>query len=245
MEKIQLIQDAGSKPLYGQIKDILERDIKAGVYKVNEYIPTEIQLQEMFGVSRMTVRLAIESLVNDGYVVKERAKGTRVIFPKITESLNTITGFRDEMRAKNIEYIIHSIDISVSKANEEIANALKIQRQSNVFCLHRVYYVQDTPLASIYSYLPAGLNLSIDEDTYRDSLYEYLQNEKNIIISKVNETIEVAFANTEVSRDLKISKKAAVLLRTRESIDQNGNNVEYVRSYYRAEKYKYSVSFGI
>ena len=68
MEKIKLNQDAGSMPLYSQIKQIILNDIKNGVYRLNETIPTEKQLQEIFGVSRMTIRLAIDALVAEGYV---------------------------------------------------------------------------------------------------------------------------------------------------------------------------------
>ena len=179
MEKIKLNQDAGSMPLYSQIKQIILNDIKNGVYRLNETIPTEKQLQEIFGVSRMTIRLAIDALVAEGYVVKERSKGTRVIYPKITESLNEVTNFSQEMRNKGIQYNIHSVEVTIVKAGEDIANALQIEEGVNVLRLHRVYYVNQEPLCSITSYLPAALNLSVDENVYRSSLYEYLEREKN------------------------------------------------------------------
>ena len=244
MEKIKLNQDAGSMPLYSQIKQIILNDIKNGVYRLNETIPTEKQLQEIFGVSRMTIRLAIDALVAEGYVVKERSKGTTVIYPKITESLNEVTNFSQEMRNKGIQYNIHSVEVTIVKAGEDIANALQIEEGVNVLRLHRVYYVNQEPLCSITSYLPAALNLSVDENVYRSSLYEYLEREKGIRITSVYEDIEVGYAHAPISSELQVAEHTALLLRTRTSLDQSGKPVEYVRSYYRAEKYKYSLTFG-
>lgn len=160
-------------PLYSQIKQIILNDIKNGVYRLNETIPTEKQLQEIFGVSRMTIRLAIDALVAEGYVVKERSKGTRVIYPKITESLNEVTNFSQEMRNKGIQYNIHSVEVTIVKAGEDIANALQIEEGVNVLRLHRVYYVNQEPLCSITSYLPAALNLSVDENVYRSIIERF------------------------------------------------------------------------
>lgn len=244
MEKIKLNQEAGSMPLYSQIKQIILNDIKNGVYRLNETIPTEKQLQEMFDVSRMTIRLAIDALVAEGYVVKERSKGTRVIYPKIMESLNEVTNFSQEMRNKGIQYNIHSVEVTIVKAGEDIANALQIEEGVNVLRLHRVYYVNQEPLCSITSYLPAALNLSVDENVYRSSLYEYLEREKGIRITSVYEDIEVGYAHAPISGELQVAEQTALLLRTRTSLDQSGKPVEYVRSYYRAEKYKYSITFG-
>ena len=244
MEKIKLNQDAGSMPLYSQIKQIILNDIKNGVYRLNETIPTEKQLQEILGVSSMTIRLAIDALVAEGYVVKERSKGTRVIYPKITESLNEVTNFSQEMRNKGIQYNIHSVEVTIVKAGEDIANALQIEEGVNVLRLHRVYYVNQEPLCSITSYLPAALNLSVDENVYRSSLYEYLEREKGIRITSVYEDIEVGYAHAPISSELQVAEHTALLLRTRTSLDQSGKPVEYVRSYYRAEKYKYSLTFG-
>lgn len=68
--------------------------------------------------------------------------------------------------------------MTIVKAGEDIANALQIEEGVNVLRLHRVYYVNQEPLCSITSYLPAALNLSVDENVYRSSLYEYLEREK-------------------------------------------------------------------
>lgn len=239
MGKYDLKSGKGASPLYAQIKDILLSDIEEGVYKSK--IPTEKELQELFHVSRITVRQALDELVSEGYLIRERAKGTRILKEKITENLNTLSNFTNEMKQKKIEYTVHSVDISVEKASKPVAESLGIQEGKNVYMLHRVYYIADEPFCSLYSYLPSTLNLSVEEEVYRGSLYEYLEKEKGIIVSKSYEDIEVGFADREVGEDLKIQQGTAVLFRSRRSFDQNGNHVEYVRAYYKADKYKYSL----
>ena len=239
MGKYDLKNGKGASPLYAQIKDVLLSDIKEGVYK--DKIPTEKELQELFHVSRITVRQALDELVSEGYLIRERAKGTRILKEKITENLNTLNNFTNEMKQKKIQYTVHSVNISIEKASKVVAEALGIQEGKNVYVLHRIYYIADEPFCSLYSYLPASLNLSVEEETYMGSLYEYLENEKGVIISKSYEDIEVGFADKNVGEDLKIRQGTAVLFRSRKSFDQNGNHVEYVRAYYKADKYKYSL----
>lgn len=239
MEKYILETGKGTSPLYAQVKEILLKEIKDGKYK--EKIPTEKELQEMFSVSRITIRQAVDELVAEGYLVRERAKGTRIIQKKISENMDSLRNFSNEMKSKNIQYQLHDLEIKVIKANAKVAEALEIAENSNVFYLRKVYYVEGAPFCSIYSYLPSYLNLSIDEEIYKKSLYEYLEREKNIIVSKSYEDIEVGFADENLGRELCIKPGSAVLFRSRRSFDQNGNHVEYSLSYYRAEKYKYSL----
>lgn len=239
MEKYVLETGKGTSPLYAQVKEILLKEIKAGKYK--EKIPTEKKLQEMFSVSRITIRQAVDELVAEGYLVRERAKGTRIIQKKISENMDSLRNFSNEMKSKNIQYQLHDLEIKVIKANAKVAEALEIEENSNVFYLRKVYYTEGAPFCSIYSYLPSYLNLSIDEEIYKKSLYEYLEREKNIIVSKSYEDIEVGFADENLGRELGIKPGSAVLFRSRRSFDQNDNHVEYTLSYYRAEKYKYSL----
>lgn len=244
MKKYQLEQKSAAAPLYAQLKEILLKEIKNGTYKRNSTIPTEQELQDMFNVSRMTVRLAVNELVSEGYVVRERAKGTRVIYPKIVENLNSISHFNKEMQDKGIDFSIHSIEVTVVKADEGVAEALEIDPKTNVFCVHRVYYIDDGPLCSIFSYLPASMNISVDEEIYRGSLYDYLEKEKGIIVSIAYEDIEAGNVHKPICEELGLSEGSTVLLRTRRSFDQNGKHVEFTRSYYRPEKYKYSLVFS-
>ena len=239
MGKYSLKYGKGQNPLYAQVKEIILKNIKDGIYI--EKIPTERELEELFGVSRMTIRLAVDELVKEGYLLRERAKGTRILNRKISENINSLRNFSSEMKSKNIEYEIHKIEMTIIKADSTIAEALEIEENTNVYSLTRVYYTEGEPFCLIISYLPSELNLSVDESVYKKSLYDYLEREKGVIVTKSYEDIEVGFADDLVSKELKINIEDEVLFRTRKSFDQDNHHVEYTLSYYKPGKYKYSL----
>lgn len=238
MRKYNLQKGKGEPPLYAQVKKILEKNIQCGIYK--EKIPSEKELQVLFAVSRTTIRLAIDELVSEGYVVRKRAKGTEIIRQKMGEELDNLGNISTEFKEKNVDYQIQNIQTTIVKADNKIANALEIPQNTNVFYLKRVYYVDNIPFCSIYSYFSPHINLTADESVYQGSVYEYLEKENGIIVSKSFDDIEVAFVDDELSKDLHIEKGKAILLRTRRSFDQREQHVEYTLSYYRADRYKYS-----
>ena len=87
----------GAKPLYMQLKEIIRKDIETGVYARHETIPAEIAFQNEYGVSRITVRQAISSLEQEGYVERSRGRGTQVIWRKgIEEDVNQLISLTDE-----------------------------------------------------------------------------------------------------------------------------------------------------
>lgn len=246
MQKYHLDSNPGSTPLYGQVKQILIQKIEDGTYPVNSFIPTEKELQEMFQVSRITIRQAIAQLENDGYVQKERAKGTRVLASKIVENMNFISSFHHEMEERGLSCSLDFVNISKMISNKEVSQHLQIKKGSEVIQLYRVYSVEKEPLTVMIDYLPMALDLNLDVDFFSGggSLYEYLRKEKSIYITRVTDTISIAYASKKISEFLKVKEKSPLLKRTRVSLDQNKRIIEYVVTYYRPEKYMYSVSFG-
>lgn len=244
MQRYYLDKNPGSPPLYGQVAQILIQKIEDGTYPEDTYIPTEKELQEMFQVSRITIRQAINRLVNDGYVQKERAKGTRVLACKIVENMNYISSFHHEMEERGLSYHLEFVNISKRMSTFEISQNLQIEKGSEVYQLYRVYSVENQPLTVMIDYMPIELDLPMDVESYQGSLYAYFEKEKNIYITKVTDTISIAYATKKIAEFLKVKEKAPLLKRTRVSLDQNKRIIEYVVTYYRPDKYMYSVTFG-
>jgi len=233
-----------SKPLYLQIKDILQQKIINNEYEVGSTIPSENELEEIFGVSRMTIRQAVTELVNEGLLRKERGrgKGTVVLSNAISDKLTTVKSFTRKMQDQGLILKNKKIDISFVKPDETIANALGIQVTDEVFCLSRIRMVNNDTIMYSVSYLPQFLNLSIDPEAY-GSLYHQLALQ-NIHVSHAEEFIEAKLANETISSALEIPLKDAVLKRTRISQDQFGRHIEYTITYYRSDKYKYVVELA-
>ena len=94
-----LIDPSSAIPLYAQVEAVLASDIAGGTLSPGSQLPTETDLIERFGVSRPTVRKAVQNLVSRGLVEIQRGKGTYVTRPKITQELTALTGFVEDMQA--------------------------------------------------------------------------------------------------------------------------------------------------
>ena len=234
-----------SKPLYLQIKDILKQKITNNEYEIGSTIPSENDLEEIFGVSRMTIRQAVTELVNEGLLRKERGrgKGTVVLSNAIADKLTTVKSFTQKMNDQGLVLKNKEINISLIKPDTIIAKTLHLDSEEEVLCLSRIRMVNNDIIMYSISYLPQFLDLPFDAQSY-GSLYQQLSL-KNIQVSHAEECIEATLADEEVSLALDISINDAVLKRTRISQDQLSRDIEYTITYYRSDKYKYVVDLTV
>lgn len=234
-----------SKPLYLQIKDILKHKIITSEYPVGSTIPSENELEDMFSVSRMTIRQAVNELVNEGLLKKERGrgKGTIVLSNAIADKLSTVKSFTQKMSEQGLVLKNKQINISLVTPDETIKSALNLAPNEKVLRLNRIRMVNNDIIMYSISYLPESLNLPFDAEQY-GSLY-YLLASQNIHITHAEEYIEAMLSNVIVADALEISTNDAVLKRTRISKDQNNRSIEYTTTYYRSDKYKYVVELTI
>ncbi|MDE5976911.1 MAG: GntR family transcriptional regulator [Turicibacter sp.] len=234
-----------SKPLYLQIKDILKQKIITNEYPVGSTIPSENVLEEMFEVSRMTIRQAVNELVNEGLLRKERGrgKGTIVLSNAIADKLSTVKSFTQKMHEQGLVLQNKHVNLSLVIPDETVASALNTEAGEKVLRLSRIRMVNNDIIMFSISYLPASLNLPLDTSVY-NSLYLLLSS-YNIQISHAEEYIEAMLANNLISEALEVSLNAAVLKRTRISQDQYNRNIEYTTTYYRSDKYKYVVELTV
>jgi GntR family transcriptional regulator len=230
----------GASPLYAQIKKFLLEKIENEEYQPGEIIPSELVLQKQFNVSRITIRQAINELAGEGYLSRQRGKGTIVTTSKIEENLSKVKSFTNEMKERGLTPSTHSVKIDVLKANKKVAKALEIEVGDEVYELVRVRCVNNEPLVVFVTYLRRELDLSLNPEDYKGSLYELLNNKK-IVVSKVKEYIEATVADSFLSIDLDIQVGAPVLKRIRFSLNQDSDALEYTESFYRADKYRYMV----
>jgi GntR family transcriptional regulator len=243
MNKMMLDFNKGASPLYHQIKEILKEKIENEEYFPGDILPTELEMQNMYNVSRITVRQAINELVNEGYISRTRGKGTVVVSNKIEEKLNRIMSFTEEMKIRGLEPSTKFANISIIKLSKTIANYLEANKDEEAYKIERLRYADDSPLVFFITYFKKDIDLPLDNEVYMGSLYELLKS-KGIQVSKAKEHFEAVIADEKVCEYLNIDIDAPVLKRTRISYDTDGNVLEYTICYYRADRYKYSVEIG-
>jgi GntR family transcriptional regulator len=223
-------------PLYHQLQGVLKAEIESGRWRPGEQIPTESTMAENFGVSKITVRQALQELAELGYIRREHGRGTFVSQRKFDEGPRELNSFTEEMKGHKLTASSRIVAQSVEKADARVAGALGLPAHSAVFILKRVRLADGEPLTVQTAHLPAKLapGLEVGE---RSSLYEVLQSRYHLYAARAKETYVAAIAGDPVAKLLGIRAGAPVFQVERISFLPNDKPFEYVQSIIRGDRY--------
>ena len=230
-------------PLYYRIyKDLREKILK-GHFEDGK-LPTEKELCEEYGVSRMTVRKAMERLTMEGLIERKKGKGTFVRKVESEEQLSKLLGFTEEVGKERVRSKV--LANRLVRMPAELKDAFGLPENSMVLLLKRVRYIDDIPVAIEESYLNPGVDVRIlnilELDMSRRSLYEYLRKELDINLDHAEEIIEVVKLTSSQARHLDQKPGSCALFRRRYTYTSDGKCVEYVLSVYRGDQFKFRVT---
>ncbi|MGM0216619.1 GntR family transcriptional regulator [Enterococcus sp. AZ109] len=225
-----------SIPLHKKIRKDLLQKIKSGEYAENEIIPTELELADIYGVSRPTIRQAVQSLVNDGYLEKRKKRGTVVTKPKFQQEFtHVIESFDSEMNRKGLAPMTKILAFNVVKANEEVAENLKLKKGEQVYKLIRLRYAEDKPVVLVTSYIPYRLFPNFQEiDFTTEKLYKALE-EAGYPVTAVARKLEVIKSDETTSDLLDIEIDEPLFYFHTQGFAQGRVPVEYSISKYRGD----------
>jgi GntR family transcriptional regulator len=232
-------------PIYYQLKTIIRNKIASGEYPPDMCLPSERELCEYHGISRMTVRQAITELVNEGLLHREQGKGTFVAHPKIEQGLYTLTSFTEDMLRRNMKPGAKLISLHTITPPASIAEKLKLSPDETVYELTRLRLANDEPMALETAYFPSRVlpNLSLNEVTGGSSLYQLMRTH-GIQLSYADQTLEPVVPGPVEASFLNISCKIPTLLIERTTYTADDKPIEFVRSYYRGDRYKFTIRMG-
>ncbi|KNE21806.1 GntR family transcriptional regulator [Virgibacillus pantothenticus] len=231
-------------PLYVQIADRLRDNIKMGKWKEGDKIPTEVELCNIYDVSRITIRKAIDELVKEDLLRRQRAKGTFVTsFVEPSDNFTVVKSFTEEMRELGEKARTMDVKLEITEADKRLAMYLNMNIGDKVMILKRIR--GDSKQAFVYSvtYIKSDENFSLDPNDYYGSFYTYL-NEHGIQVKDNKEVVEAILPNYEVRKALNINKNEPVLKRTRFTSCKSKNFYEYTINYYIGNSYKYYLDFN-
>src|SRR5436189_188641 len=192
-------------PRYYQLKEIMRERVQSDEWKPGDLIPSERELSEKYGISRMTARQAITELVNEGLFYREQGKGTFVSQRKITQQLIRLTGFTEDIKARGQKPGTKVISAQMFPADETTAEKLSIDPGTLIFRLQRLRLADDEPLAIELSQINfKGCERLLEEDLEQNSLYRLLETKYGITLIEqtlgVLDTEKVNPSSTEIDR---------------------------------------------
>lgn len=228
-------------PIYFQLKTLIQDRITSGEYPVGLCLPSEREYCDEYGISRMTVRQAIIDLVNEGFLRRERGKGTYVAQPKIEQKLQVLTSFTEEMKRRDMQPGTRLIHMAICPATGHVASQLSLKEGELVYEIVRLRLADDEPMAIETAYLPiANLPNLTEEKVATGSLYEVMR-ESGLEIAHATQTLEATLAKPTEATMLNIKNKGPVLLIERTTYASGGQAIEFVKSVYRGDRYKFAI----
>lgn len=237
-----MISKENGKTSYGQIRDDILLKIKNNIYKVGEQLPTNLELCDIYGVSRITVSRALNELENDGYIEKKQGKGCYVKFREINQSISTFYSFTEEVT--KMGYVPSAIFISLKKElpTNEVAAALNLNKSDKVFVIKRLRLADDIIVAKDHSIIPEKFIPNFEKKMLAGgSLYEALENNYGFRPNHSEETIEAINISKDDAQKMQIEEGSPVLLIKRISF-YNEIKVEFNYRIVNTKKFKYSMS---
>ncbi len=229
-------------PLYFQLQEDLKRDIEMGNYQEGEKIPTEKQLEQIYNVSRITVRKAVEGLVHEGILVKRQGIGTIVSGKRYQDRSLKLESFTEKMHEQGFQVETQILEASRMKAPPRIAKHLSIGDNEDVICAKRLRLTDGIPLAIFTAYLPVSVGVTTEDD-YSGSLFRLLEDKYGIRISHSDRTIVASLATKEEAVLLGIRPYEAVLLIKNVTYNESGRPIEYSEGVYRSDRYQYNLRY--
>jgi len=233
-EKIGALGEDDSAPLYLQLQRLLREAIKQNVLPQDSAIPPERELAEEFAVSRITVRKALEGLVEEGLLSRRRGAGTFVTGARVEKSFSKLSSFSEDMLSRGRRPNSVWVNRSIGTVTPEESLALGLSPGAAVYRFHRVRFADETPMAIEYSSVPAYCLPSLEAVDY--SLYDALERAGNRPTRALQRLRAVSFT-AEQAETLHVSPGDAGLLIERRGFLRDGRASEFTQSYYRGDAY--------
>jgi GntR family transcriptional regulator len=235
------VQKDSAVPIYSQVERIVMDMIDSGRLSPGQRAPSERQIAETLGISRMTARAAMSSLVADGYLYSVPGKGTFVANPKMRQDLLELTSFTEDMRKRGLKPGARLLELGVTNgAPEKIYGALGLSGADGLLRIHRLRTADEEPMCLETSYLPKDYATWLfEEDLESGSLYRLLESH-GVELVRAEEHLEATLVRETESELLTVPVGYPALLIERTTYTEEDKAIEFVKALYRGDRYRFS-----
>ena len=243
MGMIIILDDKAPVALYYQLKEILAGKLKSNEWTIGSKIPTERELCDLYKVSRITVRQALNDLENEGYLSRKQGKGTYVTAPRIEQRLSRFYSFSEEIRKMGFTPDTKVISFDVVKADKYHSGKLNTEEGTEIYSIRRLRLADNKPFAMETSFIPCNSCPGLTSDQVSgEGLYNTMKTKYNINPSRAEEVFCAALVTEDDALYLQVKKNSPGLYIERFTYNENNQLVEYCEGVIRGDRYKYRVS---
>ncbi len=229
----------GRAPLYSRLRQAIRDRVTTGEWRPGDQIPTIRQLGELYGVSRITVVQALDTLAHEGVLIRWQGKGIFVSQPRAAEPRIPLLSFTEETVARGATPSSRTLRLRLEQATPGLQARLDLNPHEGVVLLERLRLVNGSPLALQQAYLPRHIvpNL-LDRTEPIESLYQVLADTYGVLPTSASETYAAIRLDANQARLLETRPGAPAFQVHRTLRDQHGRTIEFVRSVVRGDIYE-------
>jgi len=234
-------------PSHARISAWLLARVSARKLQPDDKLPPEEELAAALGVSRMTLRQALGSLEQQGWIERRRGRsgGNFIREPQVEVDLTGLRGFTEQMRRVNVRAGSRIVGARVMTPAPEVTEALELRRDADVFEIVRVRSARREPLALEETYLPVELFPGLLDRSLTGSIYGLMRTHYDLAPHHAQEWLEPEISSAEHAALLGIEPGTALMLVTRKASTAAGVVVEYARDRYRSDRTRLSLRTGL
>ncbi len=242
---MQLIDKSSPVPFYQQIADVLEEEIETHRPLEDDYqLPSEHELASLHGVSRTTIRRALDVLDRKGLIYRERGKGSFAAARRVEHELTKLVSTTEHMRQRGWSLETRVVSLEREAVPSRVAQGLELSRAVPVYKLRRVRVVEGEPAGLETAYLPTELTPGLEKHDLTHSLYRILETHYGLRLWSGREILRARCALPEEQELLDVGECTAVMYVERVTYAASGEAVEYLEAVWRGDRYDFTVSLS-
>jgi len=238
---MKTVRNESAQPLYAQIKEIIKQRIIESEYAVHERLPSESEMMKVFGVSRITVRQALRDLHTEGLVFSVQGKGTFVSRPKVVQDIQRLQGFGEAMTPQGYETSTRVVGVQEVRVPGEVADALNLNRTSNVIELTRIRYLNRDPISLDQSYFPVEIGRELLGRDLTKDVFPMLEDDFGVGLGYAELKIEAILAVDTTAQHLNVENGTAILRIQRLVFSSDGEPIDFEYLSYKGDAFQYQV----
>ena len=233
------INPRASKPIFKQISDALRHDLTVGLLKHDDALPSERDYAEKLKVSRMTVRAAINELVQEGLLIRKPGRTTVVANGKINKNAVGFMSFSEDMKSRGMKASSKLLSCREEVADAAVAAQLGLPTGARVILIERVRFANSEPMAIESAHLPYARFAGLTQfDLSQHSLYDLMEEKFGARPKLADETIEAVQLTATEAKLLAVRPASPALLARRVTRDTEGKVIEVAKAIYRGDRYR-------
>ncbi|PKO21934.1 MAG: phosphonate metabolism transcriptional regulator PhnF [Chloroflexi bacterium HGW-Chloroflexi-1] len=238
-----VIDKASPIPYYEQLAELLRREIDAKQAQGEAYqLPSENELAEQHGISRATVRHALDELERDGWIYRQKGVGSFAVVRRVEQELTQLASTTEVMHRRGWSLVSKVISLEQMPAAPHVARALELAEGAPVYELRRLRMVDGVPASVQTNYLPAALCPRLEENDLTSSLYQLLESRYSLRLWTGRETLRARGAAGREAQLLEIQDGAPAMYAERITYAATGVAVEYLEAVWRGDRYDFKVT---